>query len=252
MFKKLGLIIAACLASGTAFAGDGNWTGWYIGAHGASTDNESSQAVSLGGEWADESAALRDFVTNNWSTELDAGGSAFGVQLGFDHQFDNNLVLGIEADYSWMNGDDVRATPQTATTPFPSLTYAFSNAVEVSNQWSLRPRLGVAFDDNLLYVTAGWTSVDVDAAAAIASNGGYLKAGGTSESLNGTVWGAGWEIKFADHWSARLEYLHRNVDDYEFDTVYLPGSTFQNPVYSESFRGDLDSSEIRIGVNYRF
>ena len=54
--------------------------------------------------------------------------------------------------------------------------------------------------------------------------------------------GAGVEVPFMPHWTARLEYLHT---DYGKDTV-----TF--PVSGQRFTSDLSLDEVRLGINYKF
>src|SRR5450631_3715842 len=59
-----------------------NWTGFYIGGH-------------VGGA----------FAGNN---SLQGSGGRFlgGVQGGFDYQFANNFVAGVEAQYSWLGSSN--------------------------------------------------------------------------------------------------------------------------------------------------
>src|ERR1700751_3423756 len=63
-----------------------NWTGFYIGGH-------------VGGAFAGDNSLLG----NN---------ARFmgGVQAGFDYQFAPNWVTGIEAKYSWLNGNTTGLT----------------------------------------------------------------------------------------------------------------------------------------------
>jgi outer membrane immunogenic protein len=250
MIKRLSILIAASLLSTSAFAADG-WTGWYVGANAGHGSAESDTRVTLGGQWSGESAALRDEVVAQMSDDLDASGGAYGLQFGYNHDF-GGFVLGGELDYSQLNIDDSSVTGPLATTVFPSLSYTTVNAVELNDQISLRVKLGYAADRHFFYATAGATRVDVDAASGIASNGGYAKAGGASDRLDGTQYGVGYEFDFGNQWSIRGEYLRTNLDDIRYDTVYLPGSSFVDPAYTESVRQDVDFDTIRIGVNYRF
>lgn len=252
MFKRLSILIAASLLSTTAMAAEGGWTGWYVGANAGRGNGESEARVALGGQWSIESQALRDHVVSFWSTDLDPGGSAYGLQFGYNHAFDGGFVLGAELDYSQLNIDDSRSTAQVPTPPFPTLSYAVDNDVEANNMATLRGKIGYAADRHLFYLTGGFAQVDVDASAQILSNGGYSKLGTHSERLDGSQWGAGYEFDFGNQWSARIEYLRTNLDDLRYDTVYLPGSTFVTPAYTETFTQDLDFDTVRVGVNYRF
>lgn len=252
MRKTVSLLLAACLLNTSAMAAENDWTGWYVGGHVGHANGDSEANVSLGGQWSAESQALRDDVVGNWSTDLDSSGAAYGAQVGYQYQFQNSLVLGVELDYSQLNLDDARASGPTPSAPFPSLSYDYSNGIELDDMASLRAKLGYAMNRHLLYVTAGWSQVAVDASAGITSNGGYRKLGTESETLDGTTWGAGYEFDFGNQWSLRAEYLRTRADDLRFDTDYLAGSTFTSPVYTESVRQELDLDVARVGVNFRF
>jgi outer membrane immunogenic protein len=252
MLKRLSILIAASLLSTSALAADGDWTGWYVGGSVGHANGESDSRVGLGGAWTSESAALRDEVVNQMSQDLDASGTSYGLQFGYNHQFEGGFVLGAELDYSGLNLEDSRTVGPRPTTTFPSLSYTTVSAVEANNMLSLRAKLGYAADRHFFYVTGGWAQADVDMAAGIVSNGNYLKFGSESDRLDGTQIGLGYEFDFGNQWSIRGEYLRTNLDEARYDTAYLPGSAFLTPPYSETVRQDLDFDTFRVGVNYRF
>src|SRR5438128_8577332 len=78
-----------------------NWTGFYIGGH-------------VGGAFAGDSS-------------LQGSDARFlgGVQAGFDYQFAPNWVMGIEAQYSWLNGGNNNGVL------FPGGTLVTSNTTEL-------------------------------------------------------------------------------------------------------------------------
>lgn len=252
MNKRLSVFAIACLLSANAAADSGDWTGWYIGGHAGYGNGNAEARVELGGQWSVESQMLRDHVVSSWSTDLDPSGGAYGVQFGYQHQFQNRLVLGAELDYSQLGMDEARRTGLTPVPSFPSLSYDFSNSIELSNKASLRARLGYAINRHLLFATVGWTQVDAGASAGVVSSGGYDKLGGESDRVDGIEWGVGYEFDFGNRWSLRAEYLHTEADDLRYSTVYQPGSSFVSPAYTESVRQDVDFDIIRLGMNYRF
>ncbi|KAF1721741.1 outer membrane protein [Pseudoxanthomonas wuyuanensis] len=252
MNKRLSVFAVACLLSANAAAANGDWTGWYIGGHAGYGNGDSEARIDLGGQWSIESQQLRDHVASSWSTDLDPSGSAYGVQLGYQYQFQNNLVLGMELDYSQLGMDDARRTGLTPVPSIPSLSYDFGNSIELDNKLALRAKLGYVINRHLLFATAGWTRVDAEASAGVVSNGGYNKLGGRSDRVDGVEWGLGYEFDFGNRWSLRAEYLRTDADDLRYDTVYQPGSSFVSPAYTESVRQDVDFSIFRLGVNYRF
>lgn len=244
-------MLVSGLFSGSALAAENNWTGFYLGGNlGYASGDADSNVTSLGGLWSGESQALRDYITSNSSANQNPSGVSFGFQAGYDHQFDNKFILGIEADYSELDMDESRQTAFILSPiAFPT-SFAFSNKVDVKHTLSLRPKLGYAFDNIVVYVTAGFAWTSAEFSSDLLGTNGYSKAGKTSKNLNSATWGVGVEHKFFDNISAKLEYLKINGNDTSYTTEYRAGSTF--PGYSETFNVDLDYDVIRVGVNYRF
>jgi outer membrane immunogenic protein len=134
-----------------------------------------------------------------------------GVQGGYNWQV-GHIVFGAETDLQLTGAEDTFAS------------YKFSNP------WfgTLRGRMGYAFDNVLLYGTAG-----------LAYGGGRLTIAGLSESQAHMGWaaGGGVEIGLTPHWSARAEYLFTSLRD---KTYVLSGVST-----------GLDSQLIRAGINFR-
>ncbi|WP_162782182.1 outer membrane protein [Arenimonas caeni] len=252
MKLRTSLLAALCLAAPAAMAADGDWTGWYAGLHAGHGSGNSDARVGVDGQWAIETPALRDEVADTWSTDLDPSGAAYGLQFGYQHQFAGGFVLGAEIDWSKLDLDDSRSTGMQPTVAFPALAYDFGNAIELDDKLALKGRFGYASGRHLFFASVGWVQVDATALAAVESNGGYLKLGRHSETLEGTEWGVGYEFDFGNQWSLRGEYLVTDLDTMRYDTAYLPGSTFTSPAYLETVRQDADFDTFRIALNYRF
>jgi opacity protein-like surface antigen len=201
MKKQLLTLMLLSSLSGVASASDFDWTGGYIGLTAASHSGESDSATVVSGSWSIESQALQNEVATRSASQLDPDGTGFGIQGGYDYQFANNWVWGISAEYSKISADDARLTGPVPSTVFPSLNYTYGNAIEVDDSWAVRTRVGYAFGRSLVYLSAGWISVDVDASASLRSNGGYNKLGVINDDLDAIGWGLGWEYAFNDNWS---------------------------------------------------
>jgi outer membrane immunogenic protein len=141
-------------------------------------------------------------------------GVAGGVQAGFNWQQPGSpWVFGVEGDIQANAAEETFA-------PW-----------KFSNPWfgTVRGRVGYAFDNVLFFGTGGLAF-------------GELRANtfGLSESHTNAGWtvGAGAEMGFAQHWSAKIEYLY----------VDLANSNFVITGASNGYRFGL----IRAGVNYRF
>lgn len=253
--KKLMMsaVLLGALYTAPAYADeDGEWTGPYAGIHAGYGAGGSDTDVALSGAWTSESQALRDYVTGNFSDSRTPKGLNFGAQLGYNYQTAGNFVIGLEGDFSILNADDSRATGLVPTTPFPTLSYNFGNGVDAKHMFSLRARAGVAMNNTLIYASGGWAWTKTEFAAAMSSNGNYLKAGSTKKTLNGFIVGGGVEHRFSSSISARLDYAYTDQGSTVYTTQYLPGSSFLTPAYNETLRQDLDMHLVRVGLNFHF
>jgi len=155
--------------------------------------------------------------------DLDLSGGVIGGTAGFNWQM-NQVVFGIEGDVDWsgVSGTTSTLCPAGCTT---------------RNDWlgTVRGRLGYAFDRFLPYVTGGLAVGDIRA-----TTPGF--AGASQNNLGWTV-GLGVEAAIAGNWSAKAEYLH--VDLSNFNCGFSCGLVAPDNV---SLREDL----VRGGVNYRF
>ncbi len=249
--KSLSYFLVAVLFSGNVLADESSWTGFYLGGNlGYSRGDSDSNLTSLDGGWSTEPQDLRDFITSNSSKNQNPSGVSFGFQAGYDYEFDNKFILGVEADYNKLDLDESRQTAFILSPlGFPT-SFAFSNKVDVNHTFSIRPKVGYAFDNTMVYVTAGFAWTSADFSSDLLGTNGVSKVGKASKTLNSAVWGVGVEHKFFDNISAKLEYLKINGDDTSYTTEYRPGSSSSG--YSEKFNVDLDYDIIRAGINYRF
>lgn len=155
-----------------------DWSGFYVGAHAG---------------WATGSV-LADPI--DAPDETTATGWLLGVQAGANAQFDT-FVLGVEGDIAWTNitNEDEILLPAYGLT-------------DVNWLASLRGRAGVAFDQVLLYATAGIAGAGVTFNDLDAAEG----------SLDGTHFGwtagIGAEVAITETISAKVEYLY-----YDFGAV---------------------------------
>lgn len=219
-------IVAAAALSTSAFAADlparpytkapaytapavvYNWTGFYIGGH-------------VGGAFGDNS-----------SIQGDGGRFLGGVQGGADYQFASNWVIGIEAQYSWMDsGNSGRV--------FPLGTSVTGNNDQLG---SVTGRLGYTWGPALLYAKGGYAWKDSNNLSV--TNAG-LPAAYTVDGnkRDGYTVGAGLEYMFAPNWSAKAEYQYYNFGNTTFTSgpADIVGARFNN-----------DEHTVKAGLNYRF
>ncbi|MBS0529844.1 MAG: outer membrane beta-barrel protein, partial [Proteobacteria bacterium] len=143
-----------------------NWTGFYIGGH-------------LGGAFGGDNS-------------LGGSNGRFlgGVQGGADYQFANNWVLGIEAQYSWLNSGNTGVL-------FPGGDLVTDNNRGLG---SVTGRLGYTWGPALLYAKGGYAFRDNSLGI---TNAGVPQAFAvTGNRDDGYTVGAGLEYMFAPNWSA--------------------------------------------------
>ncbi len=198
-----------------------SWTGLYVG-------------VDAGYIW--NRIGIFDPATPASGTATaNADGAALGAHLGYLYQFNNPIVLGIEADASWLNG--------SAIGPFPGTPVV---GIATSSRWdgSMRGVLGVAVDRVLIYGTGGWAWLD----GSMCGNGPLPAAPACFAGSNGPNlvggWIAGGGLAYAitDQLSARIEYLHADYGHFAYEGVWTGGSV-----------NVTDTTDtVRAGLSYKF
>jgi outer membrane immunogenic protein len=187
-----------------------NWTGFYIGGH-------------LGGAFAGDNS-------------LQSSDARFlgGVQAGFDYQFAPNWVLGAEAQYSWLGGNNNNGVI------FPGGTVVTGRVADQIG--SVTGRLGYTWGPALLYAKGGYAWRDGNSIGV--NFAGVPQPFTTSgNSKDGYTVGAGLEYLFAPNWSAKAEYQYYNFGNTTFTAA--PADVIGTRVRN-------DEHSVKVGVNYRF
>jgi outer membrane immunogenic protein len=199
-----------------------DWSGFYAGVH-------------AGYGWGESDPVAPGTPTQN------PDGVFGGIQLGFDHRFDNDVVVGFVVDASVA---DIQGSVQDGG-PF------LVESGDVGSFGTVRARAGYAIGRFLPYVTGGFAwahgqaKIECLAGAPISSVCGNPPLAGVSasDSKTSTGWaaGAGIEYAFADRWTVDAAYLHADFGEDTYDFGLFGMGTV---------RTTLDT--LRLGVNYRF
>jgi outer membrane immunogenic protein len=276
------LIFLAAIASQPGSAADrvSNWSGFYAGGNagygwGSANDNLaivdgplstnchfcSPLPIGAGGLGGND-LGLAQIAG---SPGLSPKGFTGGGQLGYNWQR-SNWVYGIEADFEGFSQS------QTANNSFflPANTFVFPNcgvgvscfgnfSTSVKADWliTIRPRIGYAWDQSLVYVTGGLAISRLSLSQAYSDNITFGGATGGSEFASvsqvkaGWVLGAGFEQAVGKNWSVKAEYLFVRFDGLNTngtlrDSVPADFATFTNNV------DHLSSNIVRVGFNYKF
>jgi outer membrane immunogenic protein len=163
-------------------------------------------------------------------------GPYLGGQVGYEWgSVSNNPTRpsgvqgGIEGGYNWQSGQFVFGGETDLNISGARNTSA---PFQFSNSWygTLRGRAGIAFNNLLVYGTAGLAYGNLTG-----QSFGFLSESKTSA---GFVGGLGVEYGFASHWSAKAEWLYLDLAD----RTYAATGT----------NNGLAANLVRLGLNYHF
>lgn len=178
-----------------------------------------------------------------------ASGFIAGGQIGYNYQFANNFILGVESDLQW---SDIKTSQQTMR--LSDRSQLISNVDAVSGlTWfgTSRARLGYSLGRVAPYVTGGvaYGKVQNQGSPVLGSNS--LVAGTTSQTNVGWAIGAGADIAISENLSAKSEYLYVSMPSAtgSVNGVMIPTAT---PLYGSMGSGSFGNHIIRGGMNYRY
>jgi outer membrane immunogenic protein len=223
------------------------WSGCYVGLNvgGGATGSNFTTGVDPGTYLVgtDPATVAYDGTGSHGGDGLLAGG-----QAGCNWQ-SGLAVFGVEGDFDYFHSNPFFENPTdtlNAGTPFN-----IKQSISTDYLATIRPRIGIAADRNLAYLTAGaaftrasYAETYIDQAAPA----GFGTATG-AKSLVGWVAGAGWEYAFVDHWTFKAEYLYASFSKVDGLGAIVDPGVGANVLHGS---GDLTVQMLRAGVNYRF
>ncbi len=225
-----------------------NWSGCYVGANiggGASASNFGT-GVDPGTHLlgADPGVAAGNGLNSHGEDGLLAGG-----QVGCNYQ-SGLLVAGLEGDFDYFHSNPW-FTNNTNTLSDGVTPFTLTQSSTASYLATIRPRIGIAADRNLAYLTAGVAFSHLSYIESY-SDGATPPGAGTaaaSKLLVGWVAGAGWEYAVTDHWVFRAEYLFAGFSKINAVGAITDTGGGVNTLHGSS---DLTIQALRAGVNYKF
>jgi outer membrane immunogenic protein len=273
------LIFLAFIVSQSAFAADrvSNWAGFYVGGNaGYAWGTESNGlniadgpgfaychfcSVIVGGNDA-------GLAQGAGTSSFDPKGFAGGAQFGYNWQ-KANWVYGIEADFGGFSQSQTANSSANLVANFAfshcfsgggaaiACTGNFSNSVKADWLVTVRPRIGYAWDQSLVYVTGGlaisrlsFSQSYSDNINFVAGNVGGSQSVSVSQVKAGWVLGAGLEQAMGNNWSLKAEYLY-----VRFNGLNANGTLSDSLGDFATFANNVDhfsSNILRVGFNYKF
>ncbi|QGM99165.1 outer membrane protein [Methylocystis parvus] len=253
------------------------WTGFYVGLNAGGGWANSTAIQTVGGPLAVASPLVNPagFVPlanafaiagSSYSTGGSNGGFIGGGQIGYNFQFYNNFVVGIEADIQGIAGSSSNSAPSFSAAPVIGFPGEVVSGATVSRRnldyiGTVRGRLGwLATPTLLLYGTGGlayggvsmntaWVGVEAPTFGAFPGFG----ATAFSDTRVGWTAGGGVEWMFWPNWSAKVEYLYYDLGNVTANgtaTIAAPAALIAATALQSTthFNGNI----VRAGVNYHF
>jgi len=161
-----------------------------------------------------------------------SGGVIGGGQIGYQRQFANRLVVGVESD---MHGSGVAASRQE-TVFGPNGAAVGGTSIAMDWFGTTRARLGLARGTTLAFVTGGAAYGGVSVSGASFAATGATRFGWTV--------GSGTEYALSDKVSLRADYLYVSLNGVS--------ATAFGPAPASFSTGRVASHVTRVGLNWRF
>lgn len=201
---------ALLLAAPTAQAAPFEFAGFYAGAHFGYMDRSADfGGISSGGNGGD----------------ISGGGLMGGLQAGYNMVFDN-IVVGVETDISLSGANPDGSCPNVSS---------FKCEVDLGPMATLRPRVGYAVNDFLIYATGGAAGSRIDT---------QIRGGGSSadneQGIFGWTVGGGVEYLIGDIVGVKAEYRDLRFGD--FDNIKAPNGA----------KIKIDTHTVMGGLNFHF
>lgn len=212
---------------------------------------------------------------------LIAGGSGIysgpvaGGQIGYNKQFANNILLGIEADFNYSDVNNKSGGSaynnyfmQASNTAF----YSNNQNYRTSLDWigTIRARTGYALGNFFPFITAGFaygniattnltSNAQISMFTSTTSVGSAFTSNSISEIKTGWAVGAGAEYQVAKNWSVKGEYLYTQlggISGYGFNGAVYSSLSSGTPTRNSGaavtyvYLGSFGVHQARVGLNY--
>jgi len=262
--KKLLLASSALVFGGQVFAADlparmplkapvttavpSSWTGFYFGGHVGGAWGTHDYSGGPAGDWALSSGTTTfAFLQANETPALKSKGFIGGGQFGYNYQ-SGNIVWGLEADGTWLSLKSSRNTGAILDPlGFPTV---FTESAKVDWLMTVRPRLGIAVDKALFFVTGGLAVGHVASTSGMFRPLSGLNTFGSASSTNaGWTAGGGLEYMLTPNWSVGAQYLYVDLGKVSYRTI---DQSLLFPTFFENLSVKTKLNLATISINYKF
>jgi outer membrane immunogenic protein len=223
------------------------WSGFYLGG-------------SVGGRWDTETWTTID--THRTPYEFSSASPRAGVYGGYNWQFQQNWVIGLEGEFAWANNE---TSTDFVTGLERSKNGSITGTTTVKDKWDarLRGRLGfLVTPSTLLFGAAGvsWLESETDVTATsvwtkrLDCRESITKPASASDSTSGTTagWtlGGGIETKVLPNWLLRGEYRYSSYGNRH--VTLLKGAQGGALHSVDVDLGKYNTQTVLVGLAYQF
>jgi outer membrane immunogenic protein len=269
---KKGLIAAALIILGSAFAADmptkaqaaeagsaSNWTGFYVGINGGGVWGDATNpSVTDTGPDGFFAAANVPAVLFNGSQSVRNSGGLAGAQIGYLYYQPGSPILGLEIGVDWMG---INGSKSNGPTLYPvTAPSAFSWNLKTKSSFlaTLLGRVGYNMGTWYPYLTGGLAVATLKYKATYIDT--FYPSVSTlslSQTKPGLALGGGAEWRIAEHWLLRGEYLYMM-----FDTIKGSGQIACTPGVGNcapggnsttfAYKTNFTENVARLAISYQF
>ncbi len=227
-----------------------NWTGFYVGGFGGYEYSATDINLDLTGSWIAVAPLDKAAIEAHSPGDLNASGAELGGLIGYNYEFQNHLVLGVEGTggYLWFRKSDAS---DIFTIPQYDNTYTVQTSLKTNYLATFGPRIGYAFCKWLPYVTGGLAVGDIDFNQDIADFLGSPhdhEIGSRSGTNVGWMVGGGLQYSITPHWSARLQYQFVDLGSIHTHSADLPDF----PSYTGTHDVSLNEHNVSAAIIFQF
>lgn len=254
LFWGISVLAVVVLAAGPVNADD-DFKGFYIGVNGGGAQGSShattTTVFSPTGYFASSSVPA---IATAGNQNLSSNGFTVGGQVGFNVQFNNRVVWGLEADGGAMNLSMQKTSGATYPCCAPT-AFTITQFTGTSFLVTIRPRIGFTFHKLLIYGTAGLAVTDFEFTEQFRDTfASANESGRKTRHQAGWAAGGGLEYKLRKRWSIKGEGLHYDFGHLTVTstnlTAFTPPIPFPTNVFTHS--ASLSGNVYRGGFNFHF
>ncbi len=232
------------------------WTGWYVGANFGATWGDIQNELSIVNAPAPANLFNPDAIPGvnaSGSNMLDFARFTPGFQAGFNKQFSNSVVFGLELSYNYMNLSQSKGGRFHYTTN--TNEYYLSTRASTKQLVTLRPRIGYAVKKFLPYLTGGGAEATQLKFNQVFEDAVTQQSLGIQSSNTKYGWavGGGLEYSLFDFMSIRAEYLYTRFNGFNVNKDFQgTGSLAGRSAVMNNSLSNMNIQTLLFGINAHF